>query len=200
MAALTDQEILANDLIERYPEENLATKEISENFKVKFGGLIFNCLCELIRSKHSDTDLYRLAISSEEIYDDDCNEYRLYTKILYVSREEEYFTKIMNMLEWNKDILSNLVYDNKQGKLIDKRVSRTITEIEKIDDIRMNYMGNMISNEMEECCVCYEKTNSKTDCGHTLCLQCAMKIKEESDENDEKHRNCPMCRGVFSMS
>jgi hypothetical protein len=192
--------MLTNDLIKRYPEENLATKEISERFKVKFSGLTFNCLCELSRSKHSDRDLYRILIESEEIYDSDGDNYILHTEFLYVSREGEYFTKIMNMLEWNKDILNNLVYDNKQGRLIDTRVSRTITEIEKIDNIRMNYMGNMIVNEMEECCVCYEKTNSKTDCGHTICLQCAMKVKKEPDENDEKYRNCPMCRGLLTMS
>ena len=200
MTALTDQQMLANDLIKRYPEENLATTELSENFKVKFSGLTFNCLCELIRMEHSDRDLYKLTILSEDIYDNDYNEYKLYTKYLSVSREEEYYTEIMNMLEWDKDILNNLMYDNKQGKLIDTRVSRTITEIEKIDNIRMNYMGNMIFNEMDECCVCYEKTNSKTDCDHSICLQCAMKIKEERDENDDEVRNCPMCRGLLTMS
>jgi hypothetical protein len=43
------------------------------------------------------------------------------------------------------------------------------------------------------CCVCYEKTDTKTPCGHTLCNRCWCKI--EKDEKDEDApMPCPLCR------
>jgi hypothetical protein len=195
MTALTDQQMLANDLIKRYPEVDYETNHINETFKVTFADLMFDCRCEFI--KHPSRDYYRFVIESEEIFDDNDFSYRLYTEILNLdkNKNEDYYTQIMNMLEWNKGLLNNLVYDNRQGKLIDSRVTKTLTQIEEIDHLRINYMGNMVFNKMEECCVCYEKTNSKTDCDHSICYMCATKVKK-----DEGERNCPMCRERFTMS
>ena len=36
------------------------------------------------------------------------------------------------------------------------------------------------------CCVCMDKTNTKTNCGHIICLDCVNKVN---------HHTCPMCRG-----
>lgn len=44
-------------------------------------------------------------------------------------------------------------------------------------------------DKTDVCCVCYEKTDSKTPCGHTLCNRCWSKI-----EKDEDDCPCPMCR------
>ena len=44
-----------------------------------------------------------------------------------------------------------------------------------------------------ECCVCYEKTDTKTPCEHSLCNRCWSKI--EKDEKDEAAPTpCPLCR------
>ena len=195
MTTPTAHQLLANDIIKRYPCGNPLTKSINEMFKVTFAGITLDCRCEFIRGNEY-RDYYRIAIESENLFDDDDNCYLLFLEVSYLeNKDEDYNTQIMNMLQWNKDILNNLVYDNKQGKLIDSRVSRTITQIQEIDDIRMNFMGDMILNKMDECCVCYEKTNSKTDCGHSICLLCATKVKKEEGE-----RKCPMCRGHLTMS
>jgi len=37
----------------------------------------------------------------------------------------------------------------------------------------------------DECCVCMEKTKTKTNCGHTLCAECWHNLREDT---------CPMCR------
>jgi hypothetical protein len=41
----------------------------------------------------------------------------------------------------------------------------------------------------DDCCVCQEKTQTKTECGHTLCHECWNRI--------ERHV-CPMCRGELT--
>jgi len=41
----------------------------------------------------------------------------------------------------------------------------------------------------EECCVCQEDTNTKTNCKHPICIPCYDKIKENEDETQ-----CPICR------
>jgi hypothetical protein len=57
--------------------------------------------------------------------------------------------------------------------------------------------------ESEKCCVCDEKTHSKTNCGHSLCLRCLVKIdagvkeredEEREDDDEERVVPCPMCR------
>ncbi len=41
-----------------------------------------------------------------------------------------------------------------------------------------------LSNKFkEECCVCFELTHNKTDCGHIICKKCHNKVKL-----------CPICR------
>jgi hypothetical protein len=42
----------------------------------------------------------------------------------------------------------------------------------------------------DKCCVCYERTLTKTTCGHQLCLPCYDKIKYTVDHETP----CPMCR------
>jgi hypothetical protein len=54
--------------------------------------------------------------------------------------------------------------------------------------------------ESENCCVCDEKTHSKTNCKHSLCLRCLVKIdagiekQEDDDDDEERVVPCPMCR------
>ena len=42
------------------------------------------------------------------------------------------------------------------------------------------------------CCVCYEKTDTKTPCEHSLCNRCWSKIEICGDDGDECA--CPLCR------
>lgn len=42
----------------------------------------------------------------------------------------------------------------------------------------------------DKCCVCYERTGTRTTCKHSLCIPCFDKI----DYNDDHETICPMCR------
>lgn len=47
---------------------------------------------------------------------------------------------------------------------------------------------------MKECSVCYEKTNTKTPCKHSLCNRCWSKIQPVQDEDCDDVTPCPICR------
>ena len=44
---------------------------------------------------------------------------------------------------------------------------------------------------IDECCICLEPTNTKTNCHHTLCKSCYKKMKDVK---------CPICRENISKS
>ena len=46
----------------------------------------------------------------------------------------------------------------------------------------------------EKCCVCYERTQSKTTCNHSICIPCFDKIKYVNMET-----KCPLCRQDCSI-
>ena len=65
---------------------------------------------------------------------------------------------------------------------------------------------NMTPHISPECVVCYDQTNTKTSCGHVLCIPCWDKINpirincdDEEDEEDEYDRVCPICREPLIM-
>jgi hypothetical protein len=50
------------------------------------------------------------------------------------------------------------------------------------------------------CCICSVDSKFKTECGHTLCLECHFKLKidgEDTDEDEVEKRKCPMCRNEY---
>jgi len=52
----------------------------------------------------------------------------------------------------------------------------------------------------ETCCVCYEPTNSITECGHSLCISCLIGVDEKAKRDfkvngdEDAEVPCPMCR------
>jgi hypothetical protein len=50
----------------------------------------------------------------------------------------------------------------------------------------------------QDCCVCYDKTITKTPCNHPLCIPCWGQIKDtESEDDDCSNRLCPVCREII---
>ena len=51
---------------------------------------------------------------------------------------------------------------------------------------------------MNECCICYQKTENITNCGHYVCLECFSKLKMDIIEDKFiifiKGTKCPLCR------
>jgi hypothetical protein len=59
--------------------------------------------------------------------------------------------------------------------------------------------NNITKKVCDECVVCYENTNFKTACNHTLCAICWGKIKEKCDcccgnNCHNSFKSCPICR------
>ena len=46
----------------------------------------------------------------------------------------------------------------------------------------------------KECCVCFTMTQSRTNCDHSVCLECISKLKPFRIINEGTHIGCPMCR------
>jgi|AntAceMinimDraft_5_1070358.scaffolds.fasta_scaffold54066_2 hypothetical protein len=214
MTDLTNQQILANNIIKNHPfildaEIQLPEDTIQDYFQVTFSGIIFNCYCRFHRRTMPCVEYYTITIKSDDLIDkyDECYIF-CHKRINVTNKDDDSYTKIMKMLEWNKNILNDLVYDNKIGQLIDTECNKRYEKIQEVEDNRMSYMGNMIFSNQEECCVCYEKTNSKTECGHSICLRCATKLKNEQwvdgdedidDNGNDADKKCPMCRKWLKM-
>lgn len=79
------------------------------------------------------------------------------------------------------DILDNITFSVADGGFYKYDVKLPGTEYKEL----MNDLWDI--QEEIVCCVCQEKTVSKTPCGHKLCILCWSTI------NDTKPR-CPMCR------
>jgi len=85
-----------------------------------------------------------------------------------------------------KKIVNSLRYDNKTGKIEDGEESDNQFFRELITNQNISF------KEEESCCVCEEKTKTRTPCDHTLCLICWSKIKSVENE-----KQCPICREVI---
>lgn len=57
-------------------------------------------------------------------------------------------------------------------------------------------ISNIKLDAPDDCCVCMNKTYTKTFCKHPLCYRCWFKIPDTNDEDSDDHSNipCPLCR------
>lgn len=88
--------------------------------------------------------------------------------------------------------LRTIKFHNERGvfDVIAKKKSLLFAET-----ISRNNKNIIMRNKIDECSVCYSKTNCKTPCGHTLCYYCWDKINPvEDDDDDYNEKPCPICR------
>ena len=92
------------------------------------------------------------------------------------------FKKLGDMLKYYK-------FNNIIGEFINTRI-KTSKDI----NIALNKMLsiNNIQRTIQECCVCFEFTQVKTDCNHTLCYKCWEGIAG-------CNKKCPMCREFLDV-
>jgi hypothetical protein len=90
-------------------------------------------------------------------------------------------------------VLEDITFDKKTGRMIPK------------NHVKSDYdMNQVLSDlwEMEQdldCCVCRERTNTETKCGHKLCIPCWASINtkfhaEQGSDDEDEVPKCPMCR------
>jgi len=119
-----------------------------------------------------------LCIESDTFLDDHCDNIVLYIK------------KVKSVKE-AIDIIKELKLDNKNGVFLqDKDIPELSVEewADMFSDCKhIQLMGDM-------CCVCHaDYINTKTGCGHTICVSCVHQITA-IEVDDMPEIPCPMCR------
>ena len=62
-----------------------------------------------------------------------------------------------------------------------------MSEPQEIFYYKIGYACIQKTSVSDSCCICYEKTNYKTLCSHSVCIRCVERTKME----------CPLCRRSF---
>lgn len=138
-------------------------------------------------SENKYTHIFKLEIITKKLKINNSDYYKLFSyekKISNLTIKNTY--KFVNLI---KDILPKLIFSkltglfefdiNKNNKLINFSDSET-NLISGLDAFGTEY------SNCGECCVCYDKTFTKTSCNHFLCVECWTKINNPSI--------CPYCR------
>lgn len=131
--------------------------------------------------------IFKLHIISKKLKINNSDYYKLFSyekKILNLTIKNTH--KFVNLI---KEILPKLVFSKLTGlfELDIKKNNKLInfTETETNNLIGLDTFGTEYS-DCGECCVCYDKTLTKTSCNHFLCVECWTKIKSVNE--------CPYCR------
>ena len=66
---------------------------------------------------------------------------------------------------------------------------------------KVDYACLLLTNLVEECCVCNEHNNVKTTCSHNICRICFRKLERKmyclTCEANINYISCPLCRKVI---
>lgn len=91
-------------------------------------------------------------------------------------------------------VLEDITFDKKTGRMIPK------------NEVKNGFDMNQVLSDLWEmekdldCCVCHERTNTETKCGHKLCIPCwasnnsSFYANQDSDDDEDDAPSCPMCR------
>jgi hypothetical protein len=136
---------------------------------------------------------YILTVQVDDIFED--SDSCMHVKIF---REVRQCQCVDETLRHFVGILDNLEFDIKTGKMVHKSsvissfdMNQVIFDLWNID-VDLN------------CCVCGERTDTKTKCGHRLCIPCWASNNTtfylDSNDDDDDNPKCPMCRrNVYSV-
>lgn len=134
-------------------------------------------------------------ITLEDVVDDECDEIILYRKNKHIHKDDKTYYDAMyeHLVEFIKNL--SVMKLNMYGHF------ELPNELFSKGDIEVNWLeilkdvNNVKTNNIEPCCVCYNLTHTKTDCGHTLCFRCWSNVKN-TEETEEQNiiKPCPMCR------
>jgi hypothetical protein len=90
-------------------------------------------------------------------------------------------------------VLEDITFDKKSGRMYPKNHVKS--------DFDMDHVLSDLW-EMEQdlgCCVCHERTDTETKCGHKLCIPCWASnnttfYAEQGSDDEDAAPKCPMCR------
>ena len=136
-----------------------------------------------------------LVIKAEDILfmeNEDFEQCILFSRHLKIDCTIPPIDNIANFLQESADILNHLVFDKAMGMfIIPSEKSKSMLSFCEAFGIT----NPAIKSNLDTCCVCYEKTSTKTSCDHILCIPCWSLVKRtESENSDCETKKCPICR------
>jgi hypothetical protein len=143
---------------------------------------------------------FSIIIHLNGVIDEDIDELILYKRNKHIDKNDTTYYDAMyeHLVEFIKNL--SVMKLNMYGHF------ELPNELFSKGDIEVNWLeilkdvNNIKTNNIEPCCVCYNLTHTKTDCGHTLCYRCWSNVKEtEETEEEDIMRPCPMCRKCIGM-
>lgn len=140
-----------------------------------------------------------LHIESRDIWvtiDGDYDALRLHNAIITMSESNNLVDQFTDCLNQVAAILQVINFDVMEGKFtLQTTAKKTFCEA-------FNITNERVVCSLQECCVCYTKTKTKPECGHTLCIPCWAKIKDTPDDPDDdefRSKKCPICRVTLNI-
>jgi hypothetical protein len=112
-------------------------------------------------------------IQTFHLYDRGTTPYYLYALPLFINEPELTLDLVLRSVQIIQHKLEHVRFHRYLNEFVDE------TFIE--EPFEMKYANP------NECCICYEKTNQKTICNHSICIECLRKHKRNN-------RGCPYCR------
>lgn len=89
----------------------------------------------------------------------------------------------------NKIVMKRNYYNGQlQGDSIFNDENEKILEYQYYQNGKLIFSKSFNSNDVEECCICFENTNFKLKCEHNVCFDCKNKIHK-----------CPICRRFITF-
>jgi len=140
-----------------------------------------------------------LHIESRDIWvtiDGDYDALRLYNSAITTIESNNLVDQFTDCLNQVAAILQVINFDVMEGKFtLQTTAKKTFCEA-------FNITNERVVCSLQECCVCYTKTKTKPECGHTLCIPCWAKIKDTPDDPDDdefRSKKCPICRVTLNI-
>lgn len=157
---------------------------------------VTNITCEIIIEVYSNPTNRMLDNINFCVVNNFSKKKHLYNFLMVFNRGE--IKKPENLLHFSSELLENILPKlglHEDGLGIVDNERRLLTEIDNAFRV-LNIPENIIISD-NKCCVCYEKTNIKTICNHSLCYRCWSKIKPTKNLINDDY-NCPICRTVIN--
>jgi hypothetical protein len=136
---------------------------------------------------HKECDRFRIDYLEEN--KDEIEEGEEYT--YYFDYHEYCRFDVDNLVESNC-VFEEVDFEEALNKIINLKWNKNLGFLEyEISDEDIELLGY----DINECCVCYEKTQFKCKNGHNTCPDCYIKIKKQ--QNNNPCVKCPICRVRF---
>jgi len=110
--------------------------------------------------------------------------------------EEDFLYRTVRRLLY---ILKNIKIDKYYGRFVAFQSQEQLAKraLQWTDFYQEFKEDNNIVLTINECCVCFTLTETTTNCGHAVCLECISNLNTATDDDDDdnaEHKDCPMCR------